>query len=59
MLDGKVFDICASYGYIRCNLCPLFNVCGTPNDELPGDTMKEKMASWESQMNEAAKEVHE
>ena len=55
MLDGKVYDICAAHTYLRCHLCPLCRVCGVPVDQLPGDTLEEKTASWETQMNEAAR----
>lgn len=55
MLDAKVFDICAAYGYKRCPECPLYGACSISNDDMPGDTLAEKTEYWEARMNEAAK----
>ena len=57
MLDAKVFDICAAYGYKRCPECPLYGACAVSNDDMPGETLAEKTEYWEKQMNEAAKAV--
>ena len=57
MLDAKVFNICAAYGYKRCPKCPLYSVCAVSNDDMPGDTLAEKTEYWEARMNEAAKAV--
>ena len=59
MLDGKVYNICAKYTYLRCQECPLHSVCAVDNEDVPGDTIEEKTKVWEARMNEAAKEVKE
>lgn len=57
MLNPKVNDICLTIGgFKNCPQCPLYDVCGMPNDEIPGDTLAEKTAWWEARMNEAADE---
>lgn len=57
MLDAKVYDICAKYTYLRCQVCPLHSVCAADHEDIPGDTIESKTAVWEDRMNEAAKAV--
>ena len=54
MTSQTAENICAAYGYKRCDECPLFAVCSIPTPDLPGETLKEKTAWWEERMNEAA-----
>ena len=58
MLSTKAQEICAAQGgYKGCDTCPLYPICGTPNDEMPGATIEEKSAWWIASMNAAAEEA--
>ena len=56
MLNGKVFDICATHCG-NCHECPLYSVCSMPSDDMQGETVAEKTEYYVAQMNEAAKAV--
>lgn len=57
MLSNAVNLICEKHFDYKCSGCPLLAVCDIPTQEQPGETLAEKTAWWETQMNKAAVEV--
>lgn len=58
MLSDIVRSICnKAGGYKGCPTCQLYPVCSMPHEEQQGETLAEKTAYWEEQMNKAAEAV--
>ena len=57
MFSNAVKLICEKHFDYKCFGCPLLAICDIPTQEQPGETLEEKPAWWETQMNKAAEEV--
>ena len=57
MFSNAVKLICEKHFDYKCSGCPLLAICDIPTQEQPGETLEEKTAWWETQMNKAAEEV--
>ena len=57
MLSNAVKLICEKHFDYKCSGCPLLAIGEIPTQEQPGETLEEKTAWWETQMNKAAEEV--
>lgn len=49
-LQMKISDECGKYGYMACNLCPLFQACSIERDIEGGETQTEFTKRWEQGM---------
>lgn len=56
MFSNAVKLICEKHFDYKCSGCPLLAICDIPTQEQPGETLEEKTAWWETQMNKAAEE---
>lgn len=57
MLSDTVKSVCEKHFDYKCSGCPLLAVCDIPTQEQLGESLKEKTAWCEAQMNKAAEEV--
>lgn len=57
MFSNAVKLICEKHFDYKCSGYPLLAICDIPTQEQPGETLEEKTAWWETQMNKAAEEV--
>ena len=57
MLSANVELICSRHFNHKCANCPLLSVCDIPTQEQPGETLEQKTAWWEAQMDKTAEEV--